>query len=122
MSRYLILFILNAPIVIAGLLNALVDYKTNKSQRKKFIAQVFVWLFILVGIASTKFIYDSLFSHHLTTTEPLSLFDVIEITGIIIVLFMANRSRLKLENLERRVNSLQQELSIRISEMRKPLK
>ena len=115
MSRYLILFILNAPIVIAGILNALVDYKTKKSQRKKFIVQVAIWLLILAGIASTKLIYDSLFTHKLTATEPLSLFDVIEITGIILVLFMANRSRLKLENLERRVNNLHQELSIRLS-------
>ena len=116
MSRYLILIILNTPIVIAGLLNALVDYKTKKFPRNKFIIQIFIWLFIFASIASTKLIYDSLFSNHLTATEPLSLFDVIEITGIILVLFMANRSRIKLEALERRVNNLHQELSIRLSE------
>ncbi len=115
MSRYLILIILNTPIVIAGLLNALVDYKTKKFPRKKFIIQLSIWLVIFLGIASTKFIYDSLFSNHLTATEPLSLFDVIEITGIILVLFMANRTRIKLETLERRVNNLHKELSIRLS-------
>ncbi len=116
MSRYLILIILNTPIVIAGLLNALVDYKTKKYSRKKFIIQVVIWLIIFVSIALTKFIYDQLFSNHLTSTEPLSLFDVIEITGIILVLFMANRSRIKLETIEKRFNNLHQILSIRLSE------
>ena len=116
MSRYLILIILNTPIVIAGLLNALVDYKTKKYSRKKFIIQVVIWLIIFVSIVLTKFIYDQLFSNHLTSTEPLSLFDVIEITGIILVLFMANRSRIKLETLEKRFNNLHQILSIRLSE------
>lgn len=119
MSRYLILVILNTPIVVAGLLNVLVDYKTRKVPRKKFIVQVVIWITILTGISSTKFIYDSLFSNHLTTTEPMSLFDVIEITGIILVLFMANRSRIKLETLERRVNNMHQELSIRLSQKNK---
>ena len=116
MSRYLILVILNTPIIIAGLLNALVDYKTKKFQRNKFIFQLFIWLIIFIGLVSTKFIYDSLFSNHLTATEPLSLFDVIEITGIILILFMANRSRVKLDILERRVRDLHQELSIRLSQ------
>jgi hypothetical protein len=97
------------------LLNAVVDYKTKKIPRKKFIVQLIIWLIIFTSIASTKFIYDSLFSNHLTTTEPLSLFDVIEITGIILILFMANRSRIKLDALERKFQELHQELSIRIS-------
>ena len=116
MSRYLILIILNTPIIIAGLLNTLVDFKTKKYSKKKFVIQVSIWLIIFVSIASTKFIYDQLFSNHLTTTEPLSLFDVIEITGIILVLFMGNRSRNKLEALEKKINNLHQELSITLSD------
>lgn len=75
-----------------------------------------LWLIILGGLASAKLIYEFLFSNKLTDTEPLSLFDVIQITGIIFVLFMANRSRIKVESLERRVQDLHQELSIRLSD------
>ncbi len=115
MSRYLILILLNAPIVFAGLLNALIDYKTKKVKRKKFIFQIFIWLIIFTGIILTKYIYEFLFSNHLTQTEPLSLFDVIEITGIILVLFMANRSRLKLELMDKRFQDMHRELSIQLS-------
>jgi hypothetical protein len=115
MSRYLILIILNIPLVLAALLSALVEHKMGKLSRRSFIKQVIIWLVIFSGLASAKFIYEFLFSNGLTQTEPLSLFDVIQITGIIIVLFMANRSRIKLEALERRVQDLHQELSIRLS-------
>ena len=116
MSRYLILAILTLPLVIAALLSSLVEYKMGKLSRKSFIKQIFIWTIIFVGLASAKPIYEFLFSNGLTQTEPLSLFDVIQITGIIYVLFMANRSRIKLESLERRVHDLHQELSIRLSD------
>lgn len=116
MSRYTILLLLNLPLIIAALLGALVDYKTGKLSRKKYILQTTIWLLILCGLASASYIYQFLFSNQLTETEPLSLFDVIQITGIITILFMANRSRIKLETLERRVQDLHQELSIRLSD------
>jgi hypothetical protein len=114
-SRYLVLVLLNTPLIIAALLGALVDYKLRKITRKKFMFQIALWVVIFAGLAFTKLIYQFLFSNNLTQTEPLSLFDVIQITGIITVLFMANRSRIKVETLERRVQDLHQELSIRIS-------
>ncbi len=72
-------------------------------------------MIILAGIALADPIYRFLFSNNLTQTEPLSLFDVMQITGIVIALFLANRSRTKLDILERRVQDLHQELSIQLS-------
>jgi hypothetical protein len=115
-SRYLILVLLNTPLILAALLDALVDYKMGRFSRKKYLAYSAIWVLIFVGLAAAQPIYQYLFSNKLTETEPLSLFDVIQITGIILVLFMANRSRLKLEDLERRVQDLHQELSIRLSD------
>jgi len=116
MSRYLILLILNIPLIVAALLGILVEYKLGKLSTKKFLFQTSIWLVIFAGLASAQPIYHFLFSNNRTQTEPLSLFDVIQITGIITVLFMANRSRIKVETLERRVQDLHQELSIRLSE------
>lgn len=115
MSRYLVLVILNLPLVGLALLNALVDFKMGKLPKRSFLRQIIIWSFILAGLASAKFIYEFLFNNHLTQTEPLSLFDVIQVTGIILVLFMANRTRLKLDALERRLQDLHQELSIKLS-------
>ncbi len=116
MSRYLILLILNAPFIVAALLNALIDYKMHKITQKKFWLQTAVWLFISAGLLLAQPIYKFLFSNNLTQTEPLSLFDVIQITGIVFLLFVTNRARTKTEFLERRLQDLHQELSIKLSE------
>lgn len=115
MSRYLLLILLNLPLIIAGMVSALVDYKLKKLPRRKFVVQLSVWAVILAGLLAAEPIYQFLFSNQLTETEPLSLFDVMQITGIITILFMANRSRIKVERLERRVQDLHQELSIKLS-------
>ncbi len=107
--------LLNTPLIVAALLSALVDYKTGKFSRRKYIVYTSIWIIIFAGLACAQPIYQFLFSNNLTQTEPLSLFDVMQITGIITVLFMANRSRIKLEDLEKRVQDLHQELSIRLS-------
>lgn len=116
MSRYVILLLLNAPFIFTALLNALVNYKTKRMSGKRFAFQVTTWLLIFAGLALAQPIYRFLFSNNLTVTEPLSLFDVIQITGIVFLLFVANRYHSKIETLERQIQHLHQELSIRLSE------
>lgn len=115
MSRYLILLILNTPFVVVSIINALVAYKLGRLSQKKFWFQVALWVLVFGGLALAEPIYEFLFSNNLTQTEPLSLFDVIQITGILLVLFIVNRYRTKVDALERRVQDLHQELSIRLS-------
>ena len=119
MSRYLILLILSLPFILLAILSAVTKYKLGHSTKKQLVTQVVMWLLILIGLASAESIYNWLFQHKLTQTEPLSLFDVIQITAIIIVFYMANRSRSKIEVLEKRIQDLHQELSIRISKNKK---
>ena len=102
--------------ILAAIIGALVDYKMKKIPRRKFIIQIAIWVVILAGIGSASFIYQFLFDNNLTRTEPLSLFDVIQITGIIFVLYLANRARIKADRLEKRINDLHRELSIKLSE------
>lgn len=116
MSRYLILLLLNLPFILLSILSAVTRFKLNRLSKKRLFIQVIFWLLILVGLASAEFIYNWLFQHNLTQTEPLSLFDVIQITAIVIVFYVANRSHVKVESLEKRVQDLHQELSIILSE------
>lgn len=115
MSRYLLLFLLNLPFILAGILSAITQYKLKRTEKKRFIGQVFIWLILLIGLATAEPLYNWLFSSGLTQTESLSLFDVVQITAIILLLYIANRTRLKLETVERRLNDLHQELSIKLS-------
>lgn len=115
MSRYTILILLNLPLIVAGILSAVVAYKLKHTDLRRLMFRVTLWLIILGGLVFAESIYGFLFSNHLTQTEPLSLFDVIQITGIIFVLFIANRAYVKADGLEKRVQDLHQELSIRLS-------
>lgn len=116
MSRYLLLVLLNAPLIILGITNAVVAYKLDRTSRRRFVFRLVLWLGILAGLIFAEPIYNYLFSKGLTQTEPLSLFDVIQITAIILVLFLANLANSRVATLEKQVRDLHQELSIRLSE------
>lgn len=116
MSRYFLLFLLNLPFIMLAILGAVTQYKLNRSSKKRLILQVTSWSLVLIGLASAEFIYNWLFQNKLTQTEPLSLFDVIQITAVVIVFYIANRSRAKIEVLEKHVQDLHQELSIQLSQ------
>lgn len=116
MSRYLILLILNLPLIFIGVVNSFVKYKTSKLSKRRLIYQYLVWFSIIIGLLLAEPFYLFLFSNDLTATESLSLFDVIQITGIISLLLMAHRGREKSEALEQRLQELHRELSIKLSE------
>jgi hypothetical protein len=116
MSRYLLLFLLNAPFIFAGILNTLVNYKLSRFSRTRFVVQMSFWIVILAGLASAQLIYDYLSSRGLTQTDPLSLFDVVQITAIVMVYYIASRTRSKLDAVEKRLRDLHQEVSIILSE------
>ena len=115
MSRYLLLLILTLPFILMSILSAITKYKLGRSTKKRLYTQLILWGLVFIGLASAESIYNWLFQHQLTQTEPLSLFDVIQITAIVFVFYIANRSRSRIEILEKRVQDLHQELSIKLS-------
>jgi hypothetical protein len=115
MSRYTLLLLLNLPFILAAILSAVTQYKLGRSSRRRLVIQVVIWVVVLIGLALAQPIYVWLFNNEFTNTEPLSLFDVVQITAIVITFYVANRARLKTQVLERRVQDLHQELSIRLS-------
>jgi hypothetical protein len=115
MSRYLLLLLLNLPFILAGILSAITQYKLGRASKRRLITQVFIWLLLLIGLVIAEPLYNWLIARGFTQTESLSLFDVVQITAIVVLLYIANRTRLKLEILERRLQDLHQELSIRLS-------
>jgi hypothetical protein len=119
MSRYLLLFLLNLPFILAAILSAVTQYKLKRSSRRRLTFQIVLWSSVLVGLALAEPIYIWLFNNKLTNTEPLSLFDVVQITAIVIVFYIANRTRIKTQTLERRIQDLHQELSITLSTKKK---
>ena len=119
MSRYWILLILNLPFIILAIVSAITRYKMKHSTRRKMIIQIILWSIILFGLAFAQTFYDWLITSGYTNTESLSLFDVIQITSIVVLLYIVNRLRAKTESLENRLNGIHRELSIKLSEQEK---
>jgi hypothetical protein len=115
MSRYLLLLLLNLPFVTLAILSAITQYKLQRSTRKRMVVQITLWVLVVIGLALAQPFYDWLLTNEFTATEPLSLFDVVQITAIVIIFYIANRTRAKVEILEKRVQDLHQELSIKLS-------
>ena len=115
MSRYLLLFILNIPFVVIGVGSSYVDYKLSSISRINFVYKLIFWLVILVGITFAEPAYNYLIAAGKTNTDPLSLFDVVQISAIVLILFITNRNHQKIDALERRLLGLHQEISIKLS-------
>lgn len=116
MSRYLLLVLINLPFIISGVVSATVAHKTSKSSTSRYLTRVFLWLAILTLLILAAPIYDFLFSKELTVSEPLSLFDVVQITCIIGLIRAVTQLQARHEKLEKRTQDLHQELSIILSD------
>jgi hypothetical protein len=114
-SRYFLLLLFTLPFIIAALLNNTTQYKLHAISRTRFIVRSLLWILVLIGVAFVEPIYSWLFANKLTQTESLSLFDVVQITGIVMLFYLVNRLRQKTEVLERRLRDLHQEISIKLS-------
>ena len=115
MSRYLLLFLLNLPFILAAILSQITQYKLGRSTKRRLQVQILVWSVVLIGLASAQSLYEWLFSRGLTQTESLSLFDVVQITAIVLLFFTVNRLRVKVETTEQTLRDLHQEVSIVLS-------
>ena len=119
MSRYLILIILNTPLILIAITNAIVSFKMKHISLRRLVYKITFWVTVLLGLIFTQTAYIFLYKEGLTKTEPLSLFDVIQITGIIYIFFLVNRLYVKVDILERRAQDLHQEISIKLSDTNK---
>lgn len=117
MSRYLLLTILILPFVSLGILSIFTKYKVNGGSRRKMIVQITGWLIIFIGVACAKPVYETLFNAQLTVSEPLSLFDVVQLTSIVFLLYLVTRMYSRINMLEKRFRDLHQEISIHFSQI-----
>lgn len=116
MSRYLLLVLINLPVILAGIISITVKFKTKKISKTRFIMRTILWIFILALLCLAYPIYTFLVGRDLTVSEPLSLFDVLQLTGIIYLLAICFSLQSRIEKQERRLQDLHQELSIKLSE------
>lgn len=115
--RYIILILLNLPIVFLAFLNIITQYKLKKIAKQRFTRQLFMWLLISLVVIFAFPVYNLLAGKIIFSSTDLSLFDIAEITSIIFIFYIVNNQIRKLNASERRLRELHQELSIILSKM-----
>lgn len=100
-------------------MNAIVSYNLRHLSLRRMVIKIGFWIAVLLGLVFAEPIYNFLYSEGLTQTEPLSLFDVMQITAVIYIFYLVNRLYVKVDVLEKRVQDLHQELSIRLATNKK---
>lgn len=114
--RYLILVLLNLPIVLLALINILTQYKLRKASKARFQHQVILWVVIFTLLASSFPLYNYLTGKPLLDSSELSLFDIIQTTAIVMLFYIVNNQRQKIERNEKNFRELHQEISIRLKD------
>ena len=116
MDKYQLLLILNLPFVIFGVLKALMSYRTKTSDRLTLYLRLVFWLAVLLVLIFAQNIYNYLYNHGLTDSSPLSLPDVVLVTGVMLCLSMIVQLYSKFDALDKRLSDLHEKLSIMNSE------
>ena len=115
MDKYTILILLNVPFVMFGVIHAVLSYKDGIIGRLSLLLRFIFWAVIACGLFFAKYLYNLLTGSNLTDSTPLSLADVILVTGINICLFLCFRLYTKLDHTERRLSELHESVSIILS-------
>ena len=113
--RYLTLVLLNVPIILAALINIITQYKLRKVSVTRFRHQLIIWMVIMVILIGSFPLYNISIGHPPLDSSELSLFDILQTTAIILLFYIANNQRQRIDQNERRLRDLHQELSIRLS-------
>jgi hypothetical protein len=114
--RYLILVLLNLPVILLALVNILTQYKLKKISVNRLRHQIILWVVILVVVISSFPAYNYFSGNQLFDSKELSLFDIAQTTALIYMIYVINNHRRKLEQTEKIIRDLHQEISIKLSE------
>jgi hypothetical protein len=113
--RYVVLLLLNVPIIMVALLNLITRYKLSRVTKERFYTQMSLWAILLVVFIASFPLYNYFSGKPILDSSELSLFDIVQTTAIIFLLYVVNTMRQKSEKTERTLRDLHQELSIRLS-------
>ena len=114
--RYIFLVILNLPVILLALMNILTQYKLGKISRNRFKQQIFLWIIILLVLLASFPLYNLTSGKPIFDSHTLSLLDILQTTAIIYMIYSINDHRRKIEQNERTIRDLHQEVSIKLSE------
>lgn len=113
--RYVVLVLLNLPIILLAFINMLTQYKMHKVSKQRFQLQLLTWLAILILLISSFPLFNYFNDKPILDSSELSLFDIVQTTAIIFLFYIINHQRQNIERNEITLQELHRELSIKLS-------
>jgi hypothetical protein len=112
MSRYVLLVIINIPLLVVGIVSALTHYNTRRISKKRCIAEVVFWVLVGIGLIFVEPVYNVLVRHNLTNSTPMSLFDMILLTLILFCLLFIKSTNERTASLQRKISRMHENIAI----------
>lgn len=114
MSKYVLLVLINLPVVLIGIVRAITRYKTKPARisRSKCILEVLFWISIGLGLSVVEPVYNTLIQHNLTNSPPMSLFDVVLLTLFVFALLLIVETNEELTALKKIVTRIHEKLAM----------
>jgi len=119
-NKFTILVIINIPLILVGIFGSIASYKTKKISKKRCITQIFIWILIFSCLLVVEPLYNQLIRHNLTDSQPMSLFDMVLLTGLIFCLLLLKQSNERVDLINKKFTHLHENLAI--SDARTPEK
>lgn len=113
--RYILLIILNLPIILLAITNTITKYKLKIITKGRFRSQMLLWAIILTVVIGAFPVYNTFQGNSALDSSELSLFDIAEITVIVALIYALASLRAQVDRNSKRLKDLHQELSIRLS-------
>ncbi len=113
--RYVVLVLINLPIIFLAFLNLFIKYKLGRISKLKLYKQALVWVIILAALIGSFPVYNTIKGNAALDSSELSLFDIFQTTAIVLLMYVANDYRQKIDQSEKRLRDLHQQLSIKMS-------
>lgn len=120
--RYIILAILNLPVVLLAAVNILTQYKMKRISVVRFRNQVILWASILVVLVGSFPLYNYVSGRYIFDSSELSLFDIVQTTALIALFYVTNHQRQNIERTNAMTRDLHREISIILADQKQPKK
>lgn len=115
-SRFLILVLINLPVVLIGIIGAITSYKTSRTTKKRYITEVIGWVLVGVALVLIEPAYNLLLKSHLTSSDSMSIFDVVLLTLILLLGLLIIRANEKISLLNKKISRIHEHVAIKESE------
>jgi len=111
-NKYALLVLINLPLLMIGIVSAITSYKTRRTSKRRAVLEVVFWLLVGGALLLVEPLYNTLVSHNLTNSEPMSIFDMVLLTLILFCLLLIKQANERTAALAKKLSRMHENLVI----------